>query len=47
MNESLVGMAVRLQPEINPVFVSVGNRIELETALELIQTLTHRLPLAG
>jgi deoxyribonuclease V len=46
MDEILVGMAVRLQPEINPVFVSVGNRMELETALELIQTLTtnFRLP---
>lgn len=45
-NDQLVGMAVRLQPEINPVFVSVGNRLELETALELIQTLTtdFRLP---
>lgn len=46
VGEEQVGVAIRLQQGINPVFVSHGNRITLETAIAVIQSLTgsYRLP---
>lgn len=40
------GVAIRLQEGINPVFISPGNRIDLDTAIGIIQTFTksYRLP---
>jgi len=46
IGEQPVGVAIRLQTAINPVFISPGNRISLETAVTLIQefTSTYKLP---
>lgn len=46
LNDEEVGVAIRLQKGINPVFISPGNRITLETAVSVIKTLTgkFRLP---
>lgn len=40
------GIAIRLQEGINPVFISPGNRVALETAVAVIRTFTksYRLP---
>lgn len=46
LDEQPVGVAIRLQTAINPVFISPGNRISLETAIAIIQqfTSTYKLP---
>lgn len=40
VNEAIAGAAIRLQELINPVFISAGNRILLDTAIAVIKTLT-------
>lgn len=36
----IVGVAIRLQESINPVYISVGNRITLDTATAIIKNLS-------
>lgn len=45
-HEEVIGMVLRVQPDIKPLFVSVGHRISLETATSWILRLTpsYRLP---
>ena len=42
----VVGAAVRTRPRVKPVFVSVGHRLSLETAIRLVLACSrgHRLP---
>lgn len=40
LKEETAGAAIRLQEHINPVFVSAGNRILLDTGIAIIKTLT-------
>ncbi len=42
----LIGAAVRTQTDVRPVYVSIGHRIELETAVQLVLTSAprYRLP---
>jgi deoxyribonuclease V len=40
MNQETVGAAIRLQENINPVFISPGNRITPDTAIAVIKTLS-------
>jgi deoxyribonuclease V len=46
INGETAGVAIRLQEGINPVFISAGNRISLETAIAVIHgfTQTYKLP---
>jgi deoxyribonuclease V len=46
LDNETVGVAIRLQEGINPVFVSAGNRISLEAAIDVIKGFTqkYRLP---
>jgi deoxyribonuclease V len=41
-----VGVAIRLQENVNPVFISPGNKISLPTSIEIIKNLAscYRLP---
>lgn len=32
----VVGMALRTKPRTNPLFVSIGHKIDLETAVEMV-----------
>lgn len=45
-NDEVVGVALRTQSHINPMFVSIGHRISLESAIEWVLKLTpaYRLP---
>lgn len=45
-NGEVVGVALRTQTGVNPMFVSIGHRISLETAIEWVMKLTpaYRLP---
>jgi deoxyribonuclease V len=45
-NNEVVGVAIRLQENINPVYISPGNKISLTTCIEIIKNLTSsfRLP---
>jgi len=38
----LVGMAVRTRTEVSPVYVSVGHRVDLETAVDLVLSVSPR-----
>jgi deoxyribonuclease V len=38
----LVGMAVRTRTEVSPVYVSVGHRMDLETAVDLVLSVSPR-----
>ncbi|MBM7770930.1 deoxyribonuclease V [Actinokineospora baliensis] len=44
--EETVGRALRTQPNVKPVFVSIGHLMDLDTATDLVLTLTprYRLP---
>jgi deoxyribonuclease V len=44
--EELIGAALRTQDGVNPVFVSVGHRINLESAIEVVMRCTkeYRIP---
>lgn len=44
--EEVIGAAVRTQDGVNPVFVSIGHRINLEGALEIVMRCTreYRIP---
>lgn len=46
LNNEKVGVAIRLQAHVKPVFISPGNRISLETSVDIIKGLTtvFRLP---
>jgi deoxyinosine 3'endonuclease (endonuclease V) len=45
-NDRVVGVALRTQDNVNPVFVSIGHMIDLDTAINLILRLSpsYRLP---
>jgi deoxyribonuclease V len=45
-DEKDLGVAIRLQENINPVFISAGNLISLDTSIQIIKNLTStfRLP---
>jgi deoxyribonuclease V len=45
-DEEIVGRALRTQDNVKPVFVSIGHRIDLDTATELVLRLSprYRLP---
>jgi deoxyribonuclease V len=45
VEEEIVGVAIRLQEGINPVFISAGNRISLETAIDTIRQMTQKFRL--
>jgi deoxyribonuclease V len=44
--EEIVGVALRTQDGVSPVFISVGHRINLEGAIEVVMRCTkdHRIP---
>lgn len=46
VDEVPAGLAIRLQEGINPVFISPGNLIDIETSVEIIKSLAgeYRLP---
>ncbi len=45
-NEEIIGNVLRTQTDINPIYVSIGHRISLDTACEWVLTLSpkYRLP---
>jgi deoxyribonuclease V len=45
-NDEIVGRALRTQDGVKPVFVSIGHKIDLDTATDLVLTLSpkYRLP---
>jgi deoxyribonuclease V len=44
--EEVIGAALRTQDGVNPVFVSVGHRVNLESAIEVVMRCTkgYRIP---
>ncbi len=46
VDDMVVGVAIRLQEGVNPVFISPGNKIDIATSVEVIKGLTgeYRLP---
>jgi len=45
-HDEVIGAALRTRPGVKPVYVSIGHRLSLETAIELVRRCTHkyRLP---
>ena len=42
IQDQVYGRVVRTHPDVKPIFLSVGNRIDLDTAMKIVKSMTTK-----